>query len=154
MSFWFHNITSYLISSLLSAIAPASAAELLVYAIAERVFNVPQPRPTEPSLSYASDAALPLPQTRIFLDMAYKPRLTPLLRMAAACGWATVGGVQAMIEQGLAQQRMWLVGSVDDSVACAGPVLLGEEVEVRARRLVENMEDVEVSGEELDRARF
>jgi quinate dehydrogenase len=84
--------------------------------------------------------------------MAYKPRLTPLLRAASAHGWDTVGGVQAMIEQGLAQQRMWAMNTVDDVVACADANLLGEEVERRARALVAEMEDIEPAEVEVDRA--
>ncbi len=47
---------------------------------------------------------------------------------------------------------MWLVGSVDDAVACGSPEILGAEVEERVRRLVEEMVDVVVSGVEVDRA--
>jgi len=40
--------------------------------------------------------------------MAYKPRLTPILACASQSNnWAPIGGVEAMIEQGLAQARMW-----------------------------------------------
>jgi hypothetical protein len=91
----------------------------------------------------------------IFLDMAYKPRLTPFLRIASALNWTTVGGVQAMIEQGLAQQRMWLVGDVEDGVASGdGPSgsVLGEDVERMAREMVEGMEDIAVTEIEVDRA--
>jgi len=99
--------------------------------------------------------ALPFPTHPIFLDMAYKPRLTPFLRIAGALNWTTVGGVQAMIEQGLAQQRMWLVGDVSDEVASGdGPSgsVLGEELERMAREMVEGMQDIAVSESEVDRA--
>lgn len=147
----------YRLSVILSATPPATAEEHLVYELATHVFGLPRAPsppaspPHSPPPSPPEDV-LPLPYTPIFLDMAYKPRLTPLLRIAGAHGWAKVGGVQAMIEQGLAQQRMWAVGSVDDAVACGGPEILGEAVERRVRRLVERMEDVVVSGAEVDRA--
>lgn len=149
----------YRLSVILSATPPATAAEHLVYELATHVFGLPRAPspPASPPSCYSPSPSppenvLPLPHTPIFLDMAYKPRLTPLLRIAGWWGWTTVGGVQAMIEQGLAQQRMWAVGSVDDAVACGGPEILGEAVERRVRRLVERMEDVVVSGAEVDRA--
>ena len=142
----------YRLSVILSATPPATAAEHRVYELATHVFDLPRASRAPPPSPSPSENVLPLPHTAIFLDMAYKPRLTPILRIAAARGWATVGGVQAMIEQGLAQQRMWLLGSVDDAVACGGPEILGAEVEERVRRLVEEMVDVVVSGVEVDRA--
>ncbi len=39
--------------------------------------------------------------------MCYKPRMTPLLITAEEKGWCAIGGVEAMVEQGLAQARMW-----------------------------------------------
>ena len=60
-----------------------------------------------------------------------------------------------MIEQGLAQQRMWLAGDVGDGIASGdGPSgsVLGEEVERMAREMVESMEDINVSEIEVDRA--
>lgn len=60
-----------------------------------------------------------------------------------------------MIEQGLAQQRMWVAGDVGDEVASGdGPSgsVLGEEVERMARKMVEGMEDIAVSEVEVDRA--
>ena len=60
-----------------------------------------------------------------------------------------------MIEQGLAQQRMWLVGDVGDGVASGDGLsgsVLGEEVERMAREMVEGMQDIAVSEIEVDRA--
>lgn len=59
-----------------------------------------------------------------------------------------------MIEQGLAQQRMWKVGSADWDIAC-GAVEgegLGAEVERKARELIEGMKDVVPVGQEVDRS--
>ncbi len=142
----------YRLSVILSATPPATAFEHRVYALATHVFDLPRAPRGSPLSPSPPENELLLPHRPIFLDMAYKPRLTPLLRIAGARGWATVGGVQAMIEQGLAQQRMWLVGSVEDAVACGGPDILGAEVEERVRRLVEEMVDVVVTGVEVDRA--
>ncbi|KJA25518.1 hypothetical protein HYPSUDRAFT_37513 [Hypholoma sublateritium FD-334 SS-4] len=140
-----------LVVGAIPATPPATVAEHLVYEIATHVFGLPRASPASPPPP-PSENVLALPHTPIFLDMAYKPRLTPLLRLAGARGWATVGGVQAMIEQGLAQQRMWAVGSVEDAIACGGPEILGEKVEGQVRALVEGMADVVVGGVEVDRA--
>ncbi|KAL1916766.1 uncharacterized protein VTP21DRAFT_5470 [Calcarisporiella thermophila] len=43
----------------------------------------------------------------IALDMAYKPRVTPLLAKAKSAGWNTVEGVEVLVEQGLEQFRLW-----------------------------------------------
>ena len=134
---------------LISAIAPKTFEERMVYTIATHIFTMPfQAGPTD---STSSPNSLPLPSTRLFLDMAYKPRLTPLLKIGSALGWQTIGGIQAMIEQGLAQQRMWKVGSASLEVAC-DKTLLGEETERKARELVENMKDITVTELEVDRA--
>lgn len=131
----------------LVAIAPKSFEERMVYTIATHVFTLPY----QPGAHTPSDNDLPLPSPRIFLDMAYKPRLTPLLKIGTALGWQPVGGIQAMIEQGLAQQRMWKIGSASLEVACDKSIL-GPEVEQQARDLVENMPDIVPSELEVDRA--
>ncbi|KAH8088210.1 hypothetical protein HD553DRAFT_348725 [Filobasidium floriforme] len=131
------------------AIAPKTLEERMVYTIATHIFTMPfQAGPTD---STSSPNPLPLPSTRLFLDMAYKPRLTPLLKIGSALGWQTIGGIQAMIEQGLAQQRMWKVGSASLEVAC-DKTLLGDDTERKARELVENMKDITVTELEVDRA--
>lgn len=55
-----------------------------------------------------------------------------------------------MIEQGLAQQRMWKAGSSSDEIASGD--LLPADVEKNARELVENMADVVPIGAEVDRS--
>lgn len=90
---------------------------------------------------------------RFFLDMCYKPRETPMLRYAADHGWATIGGVEVMIEQGLAQARMWATSAAGEANASSilgaatmagdsGP--LSAAVEDKARQLALNMEDIVV----------
>lgn len=130
------------------AIAPKSFEERMVYTIATHIFTMPF---QAGSVDSNSSNPLPLPSTRLFLDMAYKPRLTPLLQIGSALGWQTIGGIQAMIEQGLAQQRMWKVGSASLEVAC-DKTLLGEETESKARELIENMKDITPTELEVDRA--
>jgi shikimate-5-dehydrogenase len=45
----------------------------------------------------------------ICVDMAYKPRSTPLLKAAGkAAGWKTVTGVEVLLEQAFDQSQLWL----------------------------------------------
>lgn len=42
------------------------------------------------------------------IDMSYKPRVTPLMRIAEGQeGWATANGLDALLEQGLIQYKIW-----------------------------------------------
>jgi quinate dehydrogenase len=89
--------------------------------------------------------------------MCYKPRMTPLLKYASQQGWAAIGGVEAMIEQGLAQARMWaasepiLNGKLPerDPLSCATAAgdasPLGAQAEQEARDMVLAMQDVVVA---------
>lgn len=80
--------------------------------------------------------------------MPYKPLHTPLLRIASAHGWDTIVGLEAMVEQGLAQQRMWVTGDPGAGVGSDESVLSGEE----ARRAVFGVVagEVGVKGIEVD----
>ncbi len=46
-------------------------------------------------------------QERIFLEMAYKPAVTPLMYMARQEGWITVPGIDVLAAQGMFQFRFW-----------------------------------------------
>ncbi|GMK57701.1 hypothetical protein CspeluHIS016_0405350 [Cutaneotrichosporon spelunceum] len=128
------------------AIPPKTFEERMVYTIATHVFTLPfQPG--------AAQGDLPVPSPRLFLDMAYKPRLTPLLKIAEALRWQTIGGIQAMIEQGLAQQRMWKMGNASVAVA-SDESLLDAETCRKAREFVENMEDIVPTEPEIDRSKI
>ncbi|KAJ1027661.1 hypothetical protein NDA16_002000 [Ustilago loliicola] len=146
------------------AFTPQTDSEKMVYTLASRFFNSPSPPPSPTSSSSSADLGkgkegevllpLPLPSKRPFLDMCYKPRQTPLLTTAEQSGWLGVGGVEAMVEQGLAQARMWAAtaqafaeGKEEfDPIPYAvkaedeGPV--GLEVEEKARELVKQMMDI------------
>lgn len=97
----------------------------------------------------------------VTLQAALTPPLssqTPLLHYASTEGerWAPIGGVEAMVEQGLAQARMWAASEpilrgeapLRDPLSCAtaagdaGP--LGLEAEEDARRMAVEMRDVVV----------
>lgn len=159
------------------AFEPVTPGEKMVYTLAHAFFKEPYEAhgtatnvPVVPAA--AASTSLPyrtfdLPTKRPFLDMCYKPRLTPLLQFAGTqtTTWSPIGGVEAMVEQGLAQARMWAAssailnssakrcidtatGEVDDALAYAtkagdgGP--LGLECEEQARRMVQSMSDVVV----------
>jgi len=140
------------------AFEPSTADEKMVYTLAHLFFSESyEALKISISSAPASKRNLPLPSKRPFLDMCYKPRLTPLLKYAGQTQtWDPIGGVEAMVEQGLAQARMWaasaciLTGKVprDDPLSYAtregddGP--LGKECEEEARRLVQSMSDVVV----------
>ena len=46
-------------------------------------------------------------EKRVLLEMAYKPRVTDLMRMAAREGWVTVPGLEALVGQGIYQFQYW-----------------------------------------------
>lgn len=56
-----------------------------------------------------------------------------------------------MIEQGLAQHRMWLTGIPTIEIG-SDTSILPPELELSVRVLAEEMEDIVVSDEEIDRA--
>lgn len=142
------------------AFAPQTDDEKMVYTLAHRFFSEPYHALTESHAPLASNAqqetlvALPLPSKRPFLDMCYKPRMTPLLITAEEKGWLAIGGVEAMVEQGLAQARMWAATAKAweqakhefDPIPYAvkagdeGPV--GLYIEEKARELVKAMMDI------------
>ncbi|KAJ2071956.1 hypothetical protein GGI09_009194, partial [Coemansia sp. S100] len=58
----------------------------------------------------ASDLVYPdslFAKVGVALDMAYKPRWTPLLESAQRHGWSVVPGVDVLIEQGIHQLEKW-----------------------------------------------
>jgi 3-dehydroquinate dehydratase / shikimate dehydrogenase len=57
----------------------------------------------------ASDSPLKADELncRVVMDMIYRPRVTPLLRLAASRGIATISGVEMFVAQGTAQYEIW-----------------------------------------------
>ncbi|OLY81682.1 Pentafunctional AROM polypeptide [Smittium mucronatum] len=53
---------------------------------------------------------------RIALDMAYKPKVTPLLAKSASFGWTTISGFQVLIDQGVDQFERWTKTSAPETV--------------------------------------
>ncbi|KAK5988736.1 Pentafunctional AROM polypeptide [Cladobotryum mycophilum] len=46
-------------------------------------------------------------QRRVLLDMAYKPRHTPVMQIAEAGNWTTIGGLEVLTSQGWYQFNIW-----------------------------------------------
>ncbi|KAG7090988.1 hypothetical protein E1B28_010055 [Marasmius oreades] len=132
------------------AVKPVTMEERMVYTVASHIFNMPYDPPSSYNPSGVT-GLLPLPSKRLFLEMAYKPRITPMLKVAAAHGWEPIEGIEAMIEQGYAQQRMWAAGNASATIG-SDPSILGTFIERMARDLVLSMEDVIVKEVEVDLA--
>ena len=64
--------------------------------------------------------------------------------MASDAGWTTIGGIEAMIEQGLAQQRLWLLQSEVTSPFNGQRHQLGREVEENVSELIRGLGDITV----------
>ncbi|KAF5383256.1 hypothetical protein D9615_004904 [Tricholomella constricta] len=140
---------------------PATPQERLVYSIVSTVLTIPYLKPEAPS------EGLPIPERRIFLEMAVQTMLALLAQPWRMDGMVSmvsrhvprsrtsnfVNSVyyKAMIEQGLAQQRMWYMSSPTLQVG-SDERIFGPELEQSVRELCENMGDVVVSGEEVDKA--
>ncbi|KAJ6485544.1 hypothetical protein C8R45DRAFT_996958 [Mycena sanguinolenta] len=107
--------------------APLTRAERMVYTTASAVFTVPYVVPT------AESPVLPYPTQRLFLEMPYKPLQTTMYKVAAAHNWHVIDGIEAMIEQGFAQQRMWLRGVASVAVGSDASIT-GAALEESARR--------------------
>ncbi|KAJ3986745.1 shikimate dehydrogenase substrate binding domain-containing protein [Lentinula detonsa] len=117
------------------AIPPVTKAERMVYTVASALLTLPYQPPPMDALTKDS---LPFPAKRLFLEMAYKPRITPMLKVAMAHGWDGIDGTNAVVEQGFAQQRMWLRGDASADIG-SDPAILGPFIEQKARNLIAKM---------------
>jgi len=61
------------------AIKPVTKEERMVYTIASHIFTMPYGLSVSSSYDSNGLGALPLPTKRLFLEMAYKPRVTPMV---------------------------------------------------------------------------
>ncbi|EGG07639.1 uncharacterized protein MELLADRAFT_35329 [Melampsora larici-populina 98AG31] len=123
------------------ALEPVTDQEKMVYQLARAIFSIPY----VPEAKETDDEFIKAPTRPLFLEMAYKPRQTPMLINAQASGWATIEGIQAMIEQGLSQSRMWITGNaeaVTNFDKNSGNRIIPEEIELEARNFVEGLGDL------------
>ncbi|GAA5911985.1 hypothetical protein JCM8208_006449 [Rhodotorula glutinis] len=77
---------------------PQTEGERNVYRVAEKVFASSGSRPG---------------RKRPLLEMAYKPHITLMYKLAEKHGWSPIGGIEALIHQAAAQDQLWLVDSPD-----------------------------------------
>ncbi|BGP52306.1 hypothetical protein JCM10450v2_008277 [Rhodotorula kratochvilovae] len=91
---------------------PQTEGEKNVYRLAERVFSSSGSRPGK----------------RPLMEMAYKPHITLMYKLAEKHGWSPIGGIEALVHQAFAQDLFWLKESphtrqaslTDEQLARAG----------------------------------
>ncbi|KAI0451845.1 EPSP synthase-domain-containing protein [Xylaria acuta] len=75
------------------------------------ISTVPADRPVDPSVRELLVSVLRQPRqtgrSRIFLEMAYKPRQTLLMGLAEDSGWVTIPGLEILTSQGFYQFQLW-----------------------------------------------
>ncbi|KAI8624620.1 EPSP synthase-domain-containing protein [Xylariaceae sp. FL1651] len=75
------------------------------------ISTVPADQAVDPSMRDLLVSVLRQPRQhggpRIFLEMAYKPRYTPFMRLAEDSGWITIPGLEVLTSQGFYQFQLW-----------------------------------------------
>ncbi|CAJ2510675.1 Uu.00g063000.m01.CDS01 [Anthostomella pinea] len=75
------------------------------------ISTVPADRPIDPSMRELVVSVLRQPRhpgsIRVLLEMAYKPRHTPLMGLAEDSGWVTLPGLEILAAQGYYQFQLW-----------------------------------------------
>lgn len=75
------------------------------------ISTVPADKPIERSMLDLIGSVLRQPKhnegLRVLLEMAYKPRRTPLMELAENSGWATIPGLEVLASQGYYQFQLW-----------------------------------------------
>ena len=85
---------------------PAQVAALAPEQLPDVVIStIPADRPIDPGMREVLVAALrrdrgPNAPARVLLEMAYTPRLTPLMQLAEDAGWRTIPGLEVLTAQG------------------------------------------------------
>jgi len=128
------------------SVAPVTIEEHMLYTTLSAVLKIPYKPLSQ------SGQQLPLPLRCLFLEMTSTPRVTHLLQMATSHGWFAIDGMQSMIEERLAQQRMWFTSTPTLEAGSAVSVF-DPKVEASARDLCENLKISRRQGVEIDRAR-
>ena len=62
---------------------------------------------SEKTETEAPIGSLPTGGKRILLEMAYKPAVTELIKLAEGAGWSTVNGLEVLVGQGVKQFEYW-----------------------------------------------
>ncbi|KAI1210541.1 Pentafunctional AroM protein [Annulohypoxylon truncatum] len=75
------------------------------------ISTVPADKPIETSMVGLLGSVLQQPRhnegLRVLLEMAYKPRRTPLMELAENSGWTTIPGLEVLASQGYYQFQLW-----------------------------------------------
>ncbi|KAI2473318.1 Pentafunctional AroM protein [Annulohypoxylon bovei var. microspora] len=75
------------------------------------ISTVPADKPIETSLVELIGSVLQQPRhnegLQVLLEMAYKPRRTPLMELAENAGWTTIPGLEVLASQGYYQFQLW-----------------------------------------------
>ncbi|KAJ1324950.1 3-phosphoshikimate 1-carboxyvinyltransferase [Microdochium nivale] len=75
------------------------------------ISTVPADKPLEASMRDLVVSVLGQPpqqrRARVLLEMAYKPRHTPLMGLAEDAGWVTIPGLEVLSSQGFYQFQLW-----------------------------------------------
>ncbi|KAI1848094.1 hypothetical protein JX265_013867 [Neoarthrinium moseri] len=75
------------------------------------ITTIPADKPIDPSMKELLGTVLRQPKNssvpRVLLELAYKPRHTPLMGMAEDSGWRTLPGLEVLCSQGFYQFQLW-----------------------------------------------
>ncbi|GAA6003487.1 hypothetical protein JCM10207_000355 [Rhodosporidiobolus poonsookiae] len=106
------------------SIEPQTDAEKNVYEVAKRVFEWPyRPKTGKP----AEDGVISLPSKPVFLEMAYKPRMTIMRKIAEDRNWQTICGVEVVLEGCFEQAKLWTGVEISLETREAGRKVLRQE---------------------------
>jgi pentafunctional AROM polypeptide len=91
--------------------------------------TIPADKPIESNMREIIAAILRHPKAdptrqRTFLEMAYKPSVTPLVRMASDAGWVSIPGLEVLSAQGWYQFQKWT--SIQPLYADARNAVMGD----------------------------
>ncbi|GAA5826940.1 hypothetical protein JCM11251_002171 [Rhodosporidiobolus azoricus] len=103
---------------------PQTDEEKRVYEVANWLFGRGYEKPVEQE---KAEGYLALPEKRLFIDMAYKPRWTILRKMAEDNGWQTRCGTEVALENTYEQVKLWTGIDVPQDVRESAGKLLDDE---------------------------
>ncbi|GAA5852000.1 hypothetical protein JCM8547_000123 [Rhodosporidiobolus lusitaniae] len=105
------------------SIEPQTEGEKMVYEVAKAVFA----RDYKKGEKETTAGSIALPEKPVCLEMAYKPRMTIMRRIAEERGWATICGVEVVLEGCFEQAKLWTGKEIPLDVREAGRKVLREE---------------------------
>ncbi|GAA5995117.1 uncharacterized protein JCM10292_004548 [Rhodotorula paludigena] len=100
---------------------PRTEGEKRVYEVARAVFGELYDKSTQAT---QEEGYLSLPEKPVFVDMAYKPRMTSLRVLAEQHGWASICGTEVVLENCFEQCKIWTCIEVPSEVRQSARELL------------------------------